>query len=158
VGTAQEKNKETIRTFLISGIAGKASDYKAVIGACVAPDIKVHFPAPTSLKGEGSEGGDGTLRGLDLLVDMVADSHDGGIYLSGTTRIEILHMIAEGDFVAVRFMLRATTTLRHEQYENHYHHLFHLRDGKIDEIWEYVDTLYSSRMLWEVLEKKKRTA
>ena len=150
-----EKNKDTVRRFLQQGIAG--TNHGPVLAETATEAITIHFPAPTSLKGEGSEGGDGTLRGRGLLLQMIEDSHDGGIYEADTTQIEILHMVAEGDLVAVRFVLRATTTLRKESYENHYHHLFRLRDGKVDEIWEYIDTLYSSRKLWDSIQKKPVT-
>lgn len=52
---------------------------------------------------------------------------------------DILHMTAEGDRVAVE----ATSAGMHASgrlYENEYHFLFHIRDGKLLALKEYMDT------------------
>lgn len=65
----------------------------------------------------------------------------GGIYEAFPEGIafDILHMTAEDDRVAVE----ATSRGKHVSgllYENEYHFLFHLRDGKVLALKEYMDT------------------
>jgi ketosteroid isomerase-like protein len=73
---------------------------------------------------------------------------ENSIYEPGSTQIEIERMIAEGDFVTAQYVLRARTR-RGRPYENYYHFLYECEDGRIKTIWEYVDTLYSQKMLFD---------
>ena len=61
--------------------------------------------------------------------------------------IDVQEMVAEGDQVCVQLVIRAKTA-RGEDYENHYHFAFRLRDGRICGVREYFDTLYAERMLF----------
>ena len=54
-------------------------------------------------------------------------------------QVEVERMIAEGDWVAVEFVLRAVTA-RGRDYANHYHFAFRARDGRIAEVREHLDT------------------
>lgn len=61
---------------------------------------------------------------------------------------EILHMTAEGDRVAVE----ATSRGMHVSgrlYANHYHFLFHLREGKVAVMKEFMDTEHATEVLCE---------
>jgi ketosteroid isomerase-like protein len=157
MASSTDQNKQVVRHFLEDGIAAGA--YQKVLTDTVTDTVTVHLPEPTSrIRGgslsaiPGEEQGERWLRGRSLLIRLVEEHHDGGLYLRGTTKIEIQHMVAEGEYVAARFILRAITALRKEAYENYYHYLFRLREGKVDEIWEYVDTLYSRRKFVETAE------
>jgi ketosteroid isomerase-like protein len=145
VTSSTERNKDAVRRYLLEGIAG--ADHKTPISDTTTEGVKTHFPAPSFLKERWAEATEGFMRGRAALIAAIEESHEGGNYISGTTRIEVEGMVAEGDWVAVRFTIAALTSPRKEKYKNYYHHLFRMREGKIDEIWQYVDTLYSSRML-----------
>jgi len=64
---------------------------------------------------------------------------------------EIRTLVAEGDRVAAELVIRARAKATGEPYENHYHFLFVLREGRIAEIHEHLDTLYAYRKLFEPL-------
>ena len=55
---------------------------------------------------------------------------------------------AEGDRVFVEMTIRATSG-QGAPYENHYVMVFTLRDGRIVEVHEHVDTLYAQRLLFD---------
>ena len=59
-------------------------------------------------------------------------------------RIEIEELIAEEGRVAAQVVMRAANA-RGEPYENQYHFAFHLEDGRITAIREYVDTRTAAR-------------
>jgi ketosteroid isomerase-like protein len=61
--------------------------------------------------------------------------------------VDIRSMVAEGDRVCVEMTLEARTA-RGEHYLNHYHFAFRLRDGRICEVREHLDTLYAQRKLF----------
>lgn len=62
-------------------------------------------------------------------------------------KVELTRLVAEGDDVCARVTIEARTA-RGEQYRNHYHFAFCVRDGRIAEVREYVDTLYAERKLF----------
>jgi ketosteroid isomerase-like protein len=108
------------------------------LAECVAEDVVRYRPRPSAPWGL-------VTRGRDNLVNEFR-AHTN-IYQTGTLAIEIENIIAEGPFVSVQYVQRAITA-RGEPYENFYHPLFQCADGLVVKCWEYVDTLYSSRMLF----------
>jgi ketosteroid isomerase-like protein len=65
--------------------------------------------------------------------------------LAGPIRLEVDHVTAEDDRVAV--MSRGFgTTKRGDAYNNMYHFLFRVNDGLIDTVWEYNDTALAARV------------
>jgi ketosteroid isomerase-like protein len=62
-------------------------------------------------------------------------------------QIEVEQMLAEGEWVAVQLVLSARTA-KGEDYRNHYHFAFRIRDGRICHVKEYVDTLYAQEKLF----------
>jgi uncharacterized protein len=71
----------------------------------------------------------------------VAMSH----YQPGSVDLEITEMIAQGDQVVLQWTSRART-LDEQPYENGCVAIFTVRDGKIQAVREYMDTLYASRV------------
>ncbi|WP_459614249.1 nuclear transport factor 2 family protein [Bordetella sp. 2513F-2] len=67
-----------------------------------------------------------------------------GLYalLDGGLRMDVLAMIAEGNRVAAEVRSHAVTR-RGKIYENDYHMLFTLRDGKIVQVKEYTDPMHA---------------
>jgi ketosteroid isomerase-like protein len=93
-----------------------------------------------------SLGGPGVHQGRDAIFD-VYFAVDEKLYETGTREydIEVLSAVAEGNRVAVEMRHRGTT-LRGEPYETDYHVLYELRDGAIQEVHEYFDSLYVRRL------------
>ncbi len=74
-----------------------------------------------------------------------------GLGLYDTTRpmeMDFTAIAAEGERVFVEMTLRATTRSG-EPYENQYVFVFCIRDGRIIEIHEYLDTLYAQEKLFD---------
>jgi uncharacterized protein len=61
--------------------------------------------------------------------------------------IQVRNAIAEGDCVAVEWVARGKSA-KGKNYENYYHLMFEVKNGKIQAIREYVDTLYAKEVLF----------
>jgi ketosteroid isomerase-like protein len=109
------------------------------LAGCVAEDVVRYRPRPSAPWGL-------VTRGRDNLVKEFRAHTD--IYQAGTLTIEIENILAEGPFVSVQYVQRAVTA-KGEPYENYYHPLFQCSNGLVVKCWEYVDTLYSSRTLFD---------
>jgi ketosteroid isomerase-like protein len=68
---------------------------------------------------------------------------DGGgdMFTSGTQRVEISYIVAEGEIAAAQFRQIARTSTGRD-YDNLYSFFFRIVDGQIHELWEHVDTGY----------------
>ncbi len=65
----------------------------------------------------------------------------------GSLSIQVSNAIGEADYVAIEWVTRARNAAG-RPYENYYHYLFRLRNGKIQEVREYLDTLYAKEVLF----------
>jgi len=61
--------------------------------------------------------------------------------------IQVRNAIGEGDYVAVEWIARGKSA-KGKNYENYYHLMFEVKNGKIQAIREYVDTLYAKEVLF----------
>ena len=96
----------------------------------------VVWHVPTSI-GQRVFGGSADLRGDDAKAIFAAAQ---GVYEPGA-RMDILHVVAEGDLVALHCQLHARTSAGHD-YHGSYHMLFRIADDRIAEAWEFLDTAY----------------
>jgi ketosteroid isomerase-like protein len=64
-----------------------------------------------------------------------------------TLTLSVQNTIAEGDYVAVEWITRCKTS-KGEDYENSYSLVFEVRNGKIQSIREYLDTLLAKRTIF----------
>ena len=55
-------------------------------------------------------------------------------------QITVDRMVGEGDWVAVEAHSHAPVTIIGKVYQQHYHFLFEVRDGKLQTVKEYLDT------------------
>jgi uncharacterized protein (TIGR02246 family) len=83
----------------------------------------------------------GTWRGRDAIIEDFLGTALS-YYEPGSVDIEITGMIAEGDRVALQWTSRARTR-DGRPYENGCLGLFTVRDGRIQAVREYMDTLYA---------------
>ena len=137
-----DANKAVVRKFLES----MPSRDLAAIGECLAEDVVQHYQRPTIQNDDGTQAAR-FLKGRQAILDEIG-TWFYRLYRSGTIRVTIENLIAEGEFVAAQFVLAAITAGRGEPYENFYHFLYRCRDGKVVEYWEYVDTRYAQAMLF----------
>jgi len=85
----------------------------------------------------------GLHRGRDaILRDFMAPV--GMLFAEGKPAIELLGTTVEEERVAVEWIARATSHAG-ALYENHYHVLFEVRDGRIRAVREYMDALTVQR-------------
>jgi uncharacterized protein len=66
-------------------------------------------------------------------------------YAPGSVSLEITGMIAEGDQIVLQWTSRARTR-EGRPYENGCIGVFNIRDGRIQHVREYMDTLYASEV------------
>ena len=104
-------------------------------------DDKASFWVPPSLP-------DGVVfKGKNNVLKLFTESV--GLYdTKAGLRVQILNLTAEADRVAAELIIRGKSAASGEPYENNYHFLFRIRDGKITEIREHLDSLYAFRKLF----------
>lgn len=131
-----ETNKSVVRKFMQALGAGDADGMKSLI----TPDIEAICTGTCLLS---------STRGHDEIVGaagMLKQVTQAGI------AFEILQLTAEGDRVAAEIQGRATLVTG-ASYNNEYHFLFFLRDGKIYRMKEYMDTLLTQTVFAPLMAK-----
>ena len=61
--------------------------------------------------------------------------------------IQVRNTVAEGDFVTVEWIARGKSA-KGKPYENYYNVMFEVKNGKVQTVREYVDTLYAKEVLF----------
>jgi len=127
--------KDVVRRYLDALLAGDL----AAIRESFAPDAvwTIHGELPIA----------GPWRGREAIVDDFLAAVGGRLYKPGTTEFEFPTLIGEGDTVALEWRVRATTA-QGGKYDNRYCGFFVVRDGRIAEVREYLDTAYAQKMLF----------
>ena len=128
MSAATEANKELVREYWRRINELQSS---AVLELCT-DDFVFWFP--------GANGGFQTREQCRTTFDSIFDIFPEGL------RFTLYEMTAEGERVA----LEAESHGVHKSgkpYNNHYHFLFRVRDGKIAEIREYADTQHAAEVL-----------
>ncbi len=88
----------------------------------------------------------GTHRGKKAIFeDFLGQAQ--ALFQPNSVSIQVRNTIGEGDCVAVEWVARGKSA-KGRSYENYYHLMFELRNGKIQAIREYVDTLYAKEVLF----------
>jgi uncharacterized protein (TIGR02246 family) len=88
----------------------------------------------------------GTWRGRDQILD---EFLTGALqyYEPGTVAFEVTNVVAEGEQVAMEWITRGRTAAGRD-YENFYSAVFVVRDGRIQAVREYTDTLHAKQVLF----------
>ena len=118
--------------------------YVAAVQAGDAPAIRDAFAEDAVWQLDGDLPISGTWRGRDAILDDFLGTAMS-YYKPGSVSLEITSLIADGDRVAMEWISRAHTHAG-EPYENHCIAVFTVRDGKIQSVREYMDTLYAHRV------------
>ena len=127
------RNKDVVLRFLD---AGHRADM-ATVDSLITDDVMKFGPRPSSPFPSPVRGRENLLAGYHHWV-----------FQPRSISMEVERVIAEGDLVAVQFILRAITA-KGEPYESFYHFLFQCEGGRVKSFWEYVDTQYAQRMLFD---------
>lgn len=139
----REINRAVVRKYLESV---EAFDLEG-IRQCLAENVLQHYVAPSHLTDDGVHGSP-TIASRDAIVHEIETCFHDQLYRQGTVKITIQNLIAEGDYVAGRFILEARTVRADEAYKNYYHFLYRCEQGLVAEYWEYLDTKYSAAKLF----------
>lgn len=134
--TGIEENKAVVRRYFEAVNSGDMDTITALL------DENVSFWVPPSLP-DGVE-----FRGRDMVLRLFTESVSLYDADAGLT-VDIQTMTAEDDRVAVELTIRGKAAAGGAAYENSYHFLFRVRQGRITQIREHLDSLYAFRVLFE---------
>jgi ketosteroid isomerase-like protein len=132
-----EANKAVVRRYFQ---AIEEADYET-IEKLLADDVRFWLP-PSVPDGVEFQGRRDIMRNI---AESIAGLYDVRVGLHP----EIQNLTAEDDRVAAELVIRGRSKASGKDYENHYHFLFVIRDGRIAEFHEHLDTLYAFRALFE---------
>ncbi len=110
----------------------------AALRRILHPDFRYVVPAALP--------GGGVYQGPESLIGML--EYSDGVYQRGSLRFDREQAIVEGDRAAWRFTLTATT-ISGEAYTNRYACFVKVRDQRIIEMEELLDTLYLNRLVFK---------
>jgi ketosteroid isomerase-like protein len=128
------ENKNVVLGFVEALSTGNVEAAKAAI----AEDATWWIP--------GSLPVSGTHRGKKAIFeDFLGQAQ--ALFQPNSLSIQVRSAIGEGDNVAVEWIARGKSA-KGKNYENYYHLMFEVRNGKIQAIREYVDTLYAKEVLF----------
>jgi uncharacterized protein len=128
------ENKNLVRGFVEALSAGNIEAAKVAL----ADDATWWIP--------GSLPVSGTHRGKKAIFeDFLGQAQ--GLFQPNSISIEVRSLIGENDNVAVEWVARGKSA-KGRNYENYYHLMFEVRNGRIQAIREYVDTLYAKEVLF----------
>lgn len=105
------------------------------LGDFFADDVVWHVPPSNPLIKPNPR------RGHAAVMDLLAAGI--GVYQEGSLRIDRQRIIADESQVGVQFTLTAQLA-NGKPYANQYFFLFSIANGRIDGVWEYLDTLYQA--------------
>lgn len=126
-----EKNKETVRKFLDDLSNGRMTSMFDAMNDDATWWVAGNFPLA----------GTKTKKEFQALLAGIADTLPGGL------EVVPVAMTAEGDRVAVEAKSKAENVKNGKSYRNQYHFLFELKNGKIQAVREYLDTMHANDVL-----------
>jgi ketosteroid isomerase-like protein len=129
------ENKQVVRSYFDAVNRGDITTIADLL------DDEASFWVPPSLP-------DGVVfRGKAMVLKLFTESV--GLYdPNAGLRVEIHSLTADEDRVAAELVIRGKAAADGRDYENWYHFLFRVRDGRIREIREHLDSLYAFRTLF----------
>jgi uncharacterized protein len=124
--------------------------YVAAVEAGDERTIRELFAEDATWQLDGELPISGTWQGREeILTTFLATAMS--YYEPGSVSLEITSIIAEGEYAAMEWISRARNT-RGEDYENHCIGVFTVRDGRIESVREYMDTLYAYKTAFTAAE------
>lgn len=89
----------------------------------------------------------GVRRGRQDILDFLLSA--GSLYAPGTQRFTFGEITAEGDRAVLEWQVRGIAAATGKRYANEYCGVFVIRDGRIAEVREYLDSLHVADTLFE---------
>jgi len=120
--------------------------YVAAVEAGDGPAVRDAFAETATWQLFGDLPMSGTWKGRDTIVDEFLAGALGR-YEPGSISLEITSVVVDGERAVVEGTSRAPTRAG-EPYENFCAGVFTVRDGKIQSVREYMDTMYARNMLF----------
>lgn len=124
------------RTLILDYFAAVSGQGTRAIGDFFTPDVVWQVPQSNPLIKPNPR------RGHAAVMDLL--SAGVGVYQPGSLQIDLQRLIVDDTQAAAQFTLSARLANGNE-YINQYCFLFSIVDGRIDGIWEYLDTLYQAQ-------------
>jgi hypothetical protein len=88
----------------------------------------------------------GTRRGREAILEFLTNA--GALYAPGTQAFTFGDITAEGDRAVLEWQVTGTASATGRPYANDYCGVFVIRDGRIAEVREYLDTLHAAETLF----------
>ena len=88
----------------------------------------------------------GTKRGREAIMDFLVGA--GSLYEPGTQSFVFGEITAEGDRAVLEWRVRGVAAATGEDYDNEYCGVFVVRDGRIAQVREYLDSLHADDVLF----------
>jgi ketosteroid isomerase-like protein len=129
----KEKNKKIVQQYF-DVVTGKS--HEIPLEDFFAPNVEWHVPQSNPAIKPNPKVGHAAV--MDLLSSGV------NIYQPESMEVVLDRLIADEYAVAAQFTLNAKLANGND-YHNQYFFLFSFENGKIDGVWEYLDTLYQWR-------------
>ncbi len=126
----QESNKKVVHQFFSAITVGD------IDGAFKLVDDNASWWVPGELPFSGTK----TKKEYLMIVNQITKGFPTGFELKATA------MIAEGDMVAAEVASNGTH-VNGKKYNNRYHFLIRLKDGKFVDVKEYMDTLHLFKLI-----------
>lgn len=127
MSSAEQKSKSAADVVQAAIDALNAGDAEKFLGS-FSQDLHFRMPGTTPVSGE--------THGLEAFTKVVTDVAN---HLNVLITIKVTNFIACGDWVVTEADGHGVTKAG-KDYDNHYCHLWHVKDGKIDKFTEYNDT------------------
>jgi uncharacterized protein len=89
----------------------------------------------------------GTRAGRTAIIDFLVGA--GALYRPGTQTFTFGDITSENDRAVLEWNVRGTAAATGKPYDNDYCGIFIVRDGRIAEVREYLDTLHAADVLFE---------
>lgn len=129
-----KENKNVVLGFVEALSSGNIEGIKAALADDATWWIPGSLPIAGTYKGKKA-----------ILEDFFGQGQ--GLFEPNSLAIQVRNAIGEGDCVAVEWIARGKSA-KGRTYENYYHLMFEVKEGKIAAVREYVDTLYAKEVLF----------
>jgi uncharacterized protein len=134
INTAEQESGSAARVVKVAIDALNRGDAEVFLGS-FSDDLHFKMPGTTPVSGE--------THGIQAFTEVVTNVAN---YLSVLITIRVTNFISCGDWVVTEADGHGVTKAG-KDYDNHYCHLWHVKDGKIDKFVEYNDTDLIMRVL-----------
>lgn len=134
MNTAEKQSRNATEVVKVAIDALNRGDAAAFLGS-FSEDLHFKMPGTTPVSGE--------THGISAFTEVVTNVAN---YLSVMITIKVTNFISCGDWVVTEADGHGVTKAGND-YDNHYCHLWHVKDGRIDKFVEYNDTDLIVRVL-----------